>query len=177
MRRMAVLIFFVLLAGNHAVVAKDVTPMQVLFTTKEIFPDCREVAIFVSREYFHANEMNIARASAQNHIKPHVYIIENSSDIGNALNNIDEGSILVVMDSDALTKSNNKLYILSKCKTKRISIVTSSPQYSESGALLGILPDDGQKIKVVLNLKHNKFLKEKFTPDFLAKVGVKEVIE
>ena len=157
--------------------AKEVTPMQVLYTTKQFFPTCSEVAIFSSQEYFQKNKDNIARAAAQNKIKPHVYIVEKSTDIGNALGSIADNSILVVFDSATLDQSNNKLYILSKCKTKRITIITSSPQFSNSGALLGILLDKDQKIKMVLNLKHNSFLKDKFTPDTIAKFGIAKIIE
>ncbi len=176
-KRVMTIVVLMVLCVSGVGSAKEVTPMQVLYTTKQFFPTCSEVVVFSSKEYFQKNKDKIARAAAQNKIKPHVYIVEKSTDIGNALGTIAENSILIIFDSATLDQSNNKLYILSKCKTKKITIITSSQQFSDSGALLGILLDKDHKIKMVLNLKHNSFLKDKFTPDTIAKFGIAKVIE
>ncbi|RMF65746.1 MAG: hypothetical protein D6743_07530, partial [Calditrichaeota bacterium] len=85
-------------------------------------------------------------------------------------------AVLVLFDSPEMSRNKSKLYILSKCKAKHIAIVTSSMDYAESGALLGIVKGADQKVKTILNLKHNGFLRNKFTDDLIARVGIEEVI-
>ena len=166
-----------LLCQNSLIFSKDITPLQLLFTVKQAFPDCKELAILISKDLLAKEKKNIARASAQTQMKATIYVVTSSSDIGRALAKISEGSVMVLFGSGVLSKKKTKLYVLSKCKPKKIAIVTSSNDYAQSGALLGVVRDENQKLKTVLNLKHNLHLKSKFTPDFIQTVGIKEVIE
>jgi len=166
-----------LLCQTNLVFSIDVTSLQLLFMVKQTFPECKEVSILITEKLLAKEKNRIARASVQNKIKSTIYVISTSSDIGSALSGISEGSIMVLYSSGVLSKNKSKLYILSKCKPKKIVIVTSSSDYSQSGALLGVLKDENQKLKVVLNLKHNAHLKSTFTPAFIQTVGIKEVIE
>jgi len=168
---------FIIVFTGSSLHGKEITPMQLLYTTRQVFPDCRELTIFVTADYYQKSKSKIARAVAQNHFKPHVFIIGRSSDIGNALGRIGKRTVLVVFDAKLLNKSNNRLYILSKCKNKRIAIVTSSKRYADSGATVGVYVEDGDQIKTVLNLKHSAYLKEKFTQELISRVGFEEIID
>lgn len=178
MRKFRILATLILLlCQNSLTFSKDITPLQLLFTVKQAFPDCKKLSILISKDLWAKQETNIARASAQNQIKATIYVVDSSSDIGSALRNIKEGSIMILFASGVLSKNKNRLYVLSKCKPKKIAIVTSSNDYAQSGALLGVVKDEKQKWKIVLNLKHNIYLKSKFTPEFIRTIGIKEVIE
>lgn len=104
-------------------------------------------------------------------------MVNSASDIGSALRKIKKGSVMILFGSGVLSESKSRLYVLSKCKPKKIAIVTSSNDYAQSGALLSVVWDENQKLKTVLNLKHNEHLRSKFTADFIQTVGIKEVIE
>lgn len=166
-----------LLCQSSLIFSKDITPLQLLFTVKQTFPDCQQLSILISKELLAKEEKNIARASAQTQIKATIYVVNSSSDIGSALRKIKKGSVMILFGSGVLSESKSRLYVLSKCKPKKIAIVTSSNDYAQSGALLSVVWDENQKLKTVLNLKHNEHLRSKFTPDFIQTVGIKEVIE
>ncbi len=62
-------------------------------------------------------------------------------------------SLLVIFESEFLTQSSIKLYVLSKSKDKHVSIITSSKEYGKSGTLLTMFSDGDGNTQIKLNLK------------------------
>ncbi len=158
-------------------IAREVSPIQFLFTIRRIFPDQKKLTVFISQSKLEKVKPLLVRAAAQNKFNVKVHIIESTTDIGKSFREIDNNIILLIFDSPVLNHRKNRLYILKKCKEKKISIITSSKEYSDSGALLALLVNAENKIDVVVNLKHCKHLKDKFTEEFIRQNGIKEVIQ
>ncbi|MFQ5675914.1 MAG: hypothetical protein ACE5G1_08470 [bacterium] len=159
------------------ILARDITSLQLMFAAKQAFPDLKEISVLVSQRRFAVEKKNIARAASQTQLKAKVYVVQNALDIGSSLSKVSDGGVLIIFDSDVLSKKKSKLYILSKCKPRQVAIITSSREYAELGALLSIVTDENEKVKMVLNLKHNNQLKTRFTKAVIQKVGISEVIE
>ncbi len=157
--------------------AKDVSSLQMMYVVKKVFPEAHEVALLIPKQYFDDKEKDkITRAAANTQIKVIVYAIEAYSDIGNALKNLGSQSLLMVNSSDILAESSSKLFILSKCKEKNISIIATSRDYAQSGALLGLF-NVNDKTQLILNLKHSRDdLKGRFTESFVQEMGIQEII-
>lgn len=164
-----------LLLQNGLLYAKEVTPLQLLFTVKQAFPESREVSIMVTTDNMATAGESIKRAVASTQLKAKIYVIASSADIGSALGKVPEKSILVIFNSGILTDKKSKLFVLSKCKPKQIAIITSSKDYSESGALLGIVKE-ADETRMVLNLKHNQKYSAQFSDAVITKLGIQEVI-
>lgn len=150
--------------------------MIFLFMMKQIFPEAEEVSFFMSEEQVAQLKHGITAASAQMQLKAQICPIKTSMDIGGFIKNISDKSNLIVFSSDVLDKNSAKLYILKKCKEKKVNIFTSISSYSESGALFGIIMGGGQR-DVILNLKHSEHLISHFTPELREKLKVTKVIE
>ena len=105
-------------------------------------------------------------------LKAKIYVIESTSAIGNAIKQINPNSLLVIFSSDILNQKSSILYILSKCKEKQILLLTSSLDYSEAGALLGLITDENQKTKLIVNLTHSENLRAKFSQELLQQQGI-----
>jgi ABC-type uncharacterized transport system substrate-binding protein len=157
--------------------ASDVSALQLLFTVKKVFPQADEVNVLVPSNFFSREEQSIKRASTQTGIQPVIFIIERNSDIGASIRKMGRNSVLIVYGEDLLSERNSKLYVLSKCREKRIALISSSKSYSDSGALLGVLQGADKKVGLVLNLKHNHHLAPHFTPELIAEIGFSQVIE
>ena len=155
----------------------DATPMQLFYITKTAFPEIHEIAIFISPERLEKEKVKIERALAGQQLKGRIYKIRMSTDIGRRLKEMKDNSVLVIFSSDVLMDKKSKLYILSKCKSKKISLITSSHDYSDTGALLGVIPNSENKLDIILNLKHNEYLAPLFTEDTILKMGVCQVIK
>ncbi len=176
MKRMLVVIgcllafHLTLFAGNNP------TPLQMLFSIKKVFPEVKEVSVFISKGQLASEQEKITRAAAQTQLKVVLYPIDNASDIGSSIRQIPEKSFLVIFDSAVMDQNSSRLYILSKCKERGISLVTSSSAYTESGALLGVLSGQDQKTDLVVNLTHNEQFQSKFNPDYVQQTGITRVI-
>ncbi len=161
---------------THSIPAQEVSSFQYFFIIKQIFPETKEVAVFISKGLLEKQKDFINRACAQQNLTAKVYIVNDTGDIGRNLKKIGDGSILLLFPDELYHKKSNKLYILSKCKEKKISLITSQPEFSESGALVGIFKDKEKKADLVLNLKHSEHLNDKFTEEFVDQVGFSKVI-
>lgn len=159
------------------VFAQDANPSQFFYIVKNVFPEIEDVAVFISQESLEENKALMDRAAAQNKIKATIYLIETSTDVGDKIRELKDNSVLVIFSSDVLMKKSTQLYILKNCKDKRISVFTSSRDYSELGALMGLIKNEDKKVDLVLNLKQNEHLKTKFTGEYVEKVGIQEVIQ
>lgn len=161
---------------NFNVFAAGENPMIFLFMMKQIFPDAKEVTFFMSEEQVAKLKHGITAASAQMQLKAQICPIKTSMDIGGFVKGVSNESNLIVFSSDVLEKNSAKLYILKKCKEKKINIFTSIPSYSESGALFGIIMGGGAR-DIILNLKHSGHLVSHFTPELRETLKVTKVIE
>lgn len=173
--RMAMGLLFLMLSVSMA--GKTASPLQVFFTMKQVFPELKEASIFISKEVFEAEKTKISRAALQTQIQAQVYPIESPKDISKHLRNMADESVLIVLAGGILDDKSSKLYILSKCKEKKIAIVTNSADYTESGATLGVVAGEDGKMAPVLNLKHSPHLKAKLSQAMLQKAGIAQVIE
>lgn len=163
-------------SGVYSAAASDVSALQLLFTVKKVFPSVSEVNILVPEKSLSKVENAIARAATQTKLNAVIFIIERNADIGASIRKMGSKSVLVVIGEDLLSEKSSKLFVLSKCKEKQIALVSSSKSYSDSGALLGVLPGADKKVGLVLNLKHNQHLKSRFTAETIAKLGFNKVI-
>ncbi len=170
-------IIILLIFVVSSIYAKDVTARQYFFTVKKIFPDTKNINVFIQSSELEKVKDKIAQAAAQAQIKVKVFPVSDFKSIGASLRKLENSSTLVVYPSTILVDKSSRLFILKKCKEKEIAVISSSKDYSDFGALLGILPQSGQKTKIVLNLKHSEFLSSTFTPDYTKKVGISEIIK
>ena len=108
-------------------------------------------------------------------MKAVIYEIDCTADIGKAAKKLTANSILVIYDDFIFENNKNKLYILSKCKEKKISLITSSMDYIQSGALPGYVEKDDKK-SIILNVTYYNHLKAQFNIETIQKLGVTEVI-
>ena len=162
---------------NHAVFSGEVNATQFMYMVKKLFPDQKDVAIFISQESFQSQRSLIERASAQNGFTAKIYIIQSSADVGTRIRELPENSVLVVYNSDVLMKKSTQLYILKNCKERKIAVFTPDRGYSELGALFGLISESAGSLELVLNLKHNEYLRPSFTDDFIEQAGITEVIQ
>ena len=169
--------FFLLLFQASSIFAQDANPSQFFYIVKRLYPDIEEVAVFISPESLAEHKAMMDRAAAQNKIKVVLYLIETSTDVGDKIRELKESSILVIFSSAVLMKKTTQLYILKNCKEKKISVFTSSRDYSDLGALMGLIKNADNRVDLVLNLRQNEHLKPKFTDDYVAEVGIQEVIQ
>lgn len=152
--------------------AGKVPPLTFFFVVNKVFPELKEVSIFMTREALAENENKVNRAAATFNLKATIYLIESSTMIGQAIKQIPSNSLLVILSSGLLSQKSSILYILSKCKEKQILLITSSQEYSEAGALLGLVIDENQKTKLVVNLTHYENLRPKFSQELLQQQGI-----
>ena len=177
MKRLIATIISILLFQNLLIAANNPTPLQIFFIIKKVFPETQEVNLFIPNAVIADEQSKITRAAAQTQLKAKIFGIENATDIGKSLKKLEEGSILFILNSDIIQRKSTKLYILSKCKENKIALITSSSEYSNSGALIGIFKDENQKTQIVLNLKHYDYFKSKFTDDFIQQAGIASVLK
>lgn len=116
-----------------SIFAQDITSFQYMYIIKQVFPKTKEISIFISKDLLQTQQDLINRACAQQQFKAIIYEISNSGDIGRSLKQVGKNDVLLLFPSEVVSKKLNKLYILSKCKEKKISLVTSIPEYSDSG--------------------------------------------
>ena len=172
-----IFIAFLIIGMNGSGLEKDANASQFFYMIKQLFPDINDVSVFLSEESLANQKTIMDRAAAQYKLKVKIFIIDTSIDVGKRIRELGENSVLVIFNSDVLMKKSTKLYILKNCKGKKIAIFTSSRDYSDLGALMGIIKNGNNSVDLVLNLKHNEHFKPKFTDAFIEKVGISEVIQ
>ena len=177
MTRFIITFLITLILLSIGINAQNVTPRQYFFIVKKIFPDTKEISVILDEKDLPNFKDDIAKAAGQAQVKAKIYPVSDFKSIGKSVNKVEKSGTLVVVPSPVLADKSSKLFILSKCKEKDIAVISESKDYSDSGALLGVFPQDGAKTKVVLNLKHSQDLLAKFTPDYAKQVGISEVIQ
>ena len=177
MSRFIITFLIAIIVLSIGINAQNITPRQYFFIIKQIFPDTKEISVILDEEDLPSFEDDIAKAAGQAQVKAIIYPVSDFKSIGKSIKKVEKSGTLVVVPSPILSDKSSKLFILSKCKEKNIAVISESKEYSESGALLGVFPQDGAKTKVVLNLKHSQDLLAKFTPDYAKQVGISEVIQ
>jgi hypothetical protein len=170
----AIALMFVLQIGSA--VAQDANAYQFFFTIKQFLPETKDLTVFISKEKLGEEKDKIERASAQNQMKPKIYVIESAFELGKIVTKLPSNSALLVYNSGVLMKKSTIMYVLSKCKDKNIAVVTSSREYSDLGALLGLIKDDANKVNLVLNLKQNETFQSSFSDAVIEQAQFAEVI-
>ena len=171
----AVLLLTLVLATGQAL-ADDANATQYLTMAKQAFQDAKEVAIFISEEDLAKEKDIINRAALQNGLTAKLYVIANTIDVGKRLRELSPNSILVVYQSEVLSKKSTQLFVLKKCKESQIAVITSSSEYTELGALIGLVKT-GPRFELVLNLKQNDWAAARFPSDVIERLGIARVIE
>ncbi|MCK5147490.1 hypothetical protein KAR48_12105 [bacterium] len=165
-----------LMVAVGTVVGDDANATQYLTMAKMAFQDAKEVIVFISEADLAKEKDIINRAALQNKLKVKIYLIANSIDVGKRMREIPSNSILVVYQSEVLRKKSTQLFILKKCKDKQIAVITSSNEYSELGALIGLVKTNG-RFELVLNLKQNSWAATRFPTDVIERLGIGRVIQ
>ena len=155
--------------------AGDVTFLQIFHVIKQVFPETKNITLLVTKETMEREMKKVNRAAAMTQLKVKIHAVENSFHIGKEIKQMAPKTIMVVGNSALFNEKKTKLYILSKCKEKEISVITSSRDYVESGALLGLVKTDDGRSEVILNLKHYTFLRDKFTDEFKQEANITEL--
>ncbi len=177
MKKICLILLTIILMINHTMANKHPTYLQILYSIKKVFPEAKQVHLLIAQEDLENAHKKIERSSAQSHLKSIIHPIDTPAQINQALIAIPDGEIVVLYPSSLFQKNNIKLFILKKIKEKKMFLVTTSTQYSQSGALLGVLPEEGKKTKIVLNLKHYPYLKEKLDINTLKAVNFAQIIQ
>lgn len=173
------LFFTAILTLTHSFsgAGERVNAYQYFYVVKRLFPEAEIVNVFISKSMVVAEQQLLQRAGVQNKLTPRIYTIDSAADIGQRVRELGENSLLILYPCALLEKKSSMLYCLSKCKSKQVAIISSSRGYSELGALLGIFENDQGTIELVLNLKHNAHLRNKFTDDVITEMGINQVIQ
>ena len=153
------------------------SPLQMVFVLKKVFPEVKDVYVFLDKNKVESVKSKFNQAGIANSVKIKLHPIDSAADIGKNIKLVPDNGTLIISDDEVLTNSKSKLYILSRCKEKNIKLITSSQDYVDSGALLGIMMDANKGIQTVVNLKHSPQLKTKFTSSFIEQAGIAAVIE
>ncbi len=178
MRTKSVILLAVFLFSFAGIAFADkVSALQYFFIVKKVFPDISEVTIFINAADEPTERPKITKAAAQMQLKVKLFLIESQKDIGANIQNIPNDGVLIVYQSDVLMNATSRMFVLSKAKEKNISVVTSSREYSQNGALLGLVKGADNKLEVLLNLKHSQSLATRFTEAFNAEIGVKQTLQ
>ena len=176
MKKFALAICLLFCGGSSLALAAEVTPLQLFFLVKQAFPEKTDVSVLITEEVYKSQEQKISRASAQMQLKVNIFIVAGPQDVGKALQKIQDEAVVIVFDGRSLVDQSTRLYVLSKCKDKQIALITTSPDYGESGALICLAPDESEGLKITLNLKKNINQKDRFNEELVQKLGVTEVV-
>ncbi len=154
------------------------TAAQYFYTAKKLMPEAMEISIFMSKDQLDVHKSKIERAATQFNLSPTIYVIESSKNIGQSINKMNDNGLLLIYETPELMDKSSRLFVLSKCKDKNIKIISSSLEYSQQGAFLGLITNDDKRIEhFIVNLKHSEpALASIFTDEFISQVGVTEVI-
>lgn len=155
----------------------DPTPLQMVYVIKKIFPEVQEITVFIDKNEVNTFKSKFNQAGVSKNLQIKMYPIDTAADIGNSIKNVPENSTLLIMNNEVLTNTKSRLYILSKSKEKNIKLVSSSQDYVDSGALIGIIMTANNEIKIIVNIKHCPQFKSKFTSSFIEQAGIAAVIE
>ncbi len=156
--------------------AKEPSFLQYFYSVKNILPETKNIALFIPQSIFEAQEIKIRRAAKQMGIKAKVFLISDTRSIGKSMKELKDVDILLVYNAPVLVKKNSRLFVLSKCKDKKITIISSSRDYMDSGAFIYIGKDENKKTKIVLNLKQTDYLAARFTDESTKKMGIAQLI-
>jgi len=177
MRLLTKILFFILLVGFTIANAAQPTFLQYFFSIKKVLPDTKQVGVFLPESEFSVQKEKIAMASKRSGIKVKVFLISDMKSIGENMKSINGIDILLVYENPLLMEKSSRMFILSKCKDKKIPLITASEKYSKFGALLGLLKDENGHSKIVLNLKYSPNLAAIFTDEYVKKTGIAKRIQ
>lgn len=178
MKRFCAMFFLMMVLLSGSVLANgNPTPLQMFYSVKKVFPAVKQVNIFIETDQVAVSKEKIARAAAQNQLKAVIYPIATPADINKALKSVSNNGVVILFHSKLFEADNTRLFILKKCKEKHLRLVTSSADYTKSGALVGILPTPDHKMGIVVNLKHSPEYRGQFTDSFIQQAGIAEVIQ
>jgi len=171
------LIVFLIMFVSVNVYAGEPTFMQYFYSVKQILPETKEIGVFITEDQFNEQKDKLNRAAQRTGVKAQIFLVSDMKSIGKNIKNIGGIDILLISQAEVLMSKSSRLFILSKCKDKKIPIISASEEYSRSGALVGLLEGDDGKSKIVLNVKHSPYLASRFTDEFNKKAGIKELIQ
>lgn len=174
---MKAIILFVLLGLITSLSASEPTFLQYLYSAKQVLPESEQVGIFITQDQYDATKDDINKACQRTNFKAKVFIVSDMKSIGKNMKDVKKIDVLLITQADVLNEKSSRLFILSKSKDKKIPLISSSEDYSQSGALIGLLPGENGRSKIVLNVKHTPYLAARFTDEFNKKAGIKELIQ
>jgi len=155
---------------------KDVTYLQFFYTIKNVFPDVKEVAIFLPQDLQEQEQSKIASASVKMGVTAKLYLITDVQSIGNNTKLLNQKSVVLIYNAPILAEKSNRDFIIKKCAEMQIPVVTSSQDFVQAGALIGLLPDENNKLKLIVNVQQYPQIASLFSAEFSQKVGVAEII-
>jgi ribosomal protein L30E len=156
--------------------AQEPSLLQLLFTVKKILPETKTIAVFITEKSYNTSQEKLARAAVQSQLEVKVYKISDSKSIGKSLKKLKNVGVLLVYNDPVLAEKKNRLFILSKSKSKKIPIISSSQEYSDSGALIHLSKGADKRTQIVINLKQSEYLSGKFTDEAKEKLGIAKLI-
>ncbi len=177
MKRWAALsVLTVFLTAVGTVLGQSVSWTQYLFVARNVFPQADEICVLLPQDKVDGQKEALSRAASHFRFKVKLYLFSDALDIGRNLKMIPEKSVLIVSNSPLTEEKSTMLYILSQAKEKEISIISASQNYVDSGALIGLVKENG-RLRVVVNLKFSQQMAGIFTPEFNRKIGIIKVIQ
>ena len=109
-------------------------------------------------------------------MKTKVFLISDARSIGKSIKELKDVDVLLVYNSPVLVNKKSRLFVLSKCKDRKIPIISSSEEYAASGAFIHLGKDENKKTKIVINLKQSTYLAARFTDESTKKMGIAKLI-
>jgi len=170
-------ILFLLLILVSLASAAEPTFLQYLYSAKQVLPESENVGIFITQDQYDAGKDDINKACQRTSLKAQVFIVSDLKSIGKNMKAVKGVDLLLITQADVLNDKSSRLFLLSKSKDKKIPLISSSEEYSNSGALIGLLPGENGRSKIVLNVKHTPYLAARFTDEYNKKAGIKELIQ
>jgi len=178
MKLFKTLLILFLFAVSTQASAKDATAAQFLYMVNKILPEVKTVSVFLSSDQVDKAKTKLGRAGATFGLKVKIHLVDSQKDIGENLKSLSDNSVLLIFDTPMLMQKSSRMFIMSKCKERNIAVISSSADYSQSGAFLGLIVDDKFKMKdLLVNLQNYSRFADKFTDEFKLAMGVTKVFK
>ncbi len=161
----------------QGLMGQGVTWQQYFYVVNKIFPDSKEINVLLPQEEESAQKHAIARAATLFKMKVKIFLASDARSIGSNFKLIPENSVVIIYNAPLVNEKNTMLYILTQAKEKKLALITANREYSDAGALVGLLRDETGHLRVYVNLKYSPGLAAKFTPEFNQKIGVAQVLQ
>lgn len=156
--------------------AQEPSYLQYFFTVKKILPETKTVGVFIDEATYSQKEVKIKRAATQSGVQVKVFLVTDRKSIGKFMKELQGVDVLLLSRNSVLDQKSSRIFILSRSKEMNIPVISSSQEYSKSGAFLYLYKDENHKTHMVVNLKQTPYLAHRFGDEEAKKMGISKLI-